>query len=82
VDDPYLERRLQKLEEGVEEYLRDQRLILSELKRVSKGLDEVKEKLSAIDKRLAMQEVKSGLLGGVGGAIVMALKWVLTGNLR
>ncbi len=82
MDETYLERRLQKLEDGVEEYLRDQRMILEALKDLKAGVGTLGETVNAIDKRLAMQEVRSGLIGGLGGGLVMAVKWFLTGSAK
>jgi hypothetical protein len=82
VDDQFLEHRLQRIESDVGEYTRDQRLILSELKRFSSWLNELDGRFDLLDIRLAKQEVKAGLWGAIGGAaavivaIFLRLLWI------
>lgn len=81
MDDTYLERRLQQLEEDASEYLRDQRLILSELKRFNDWLSRLDARLNELHTRLTTQEIRAGLFGAIAGAIpllIAALVWYFT----
>lgn len=86
MDEQDLERRLQQLGEGVNEYLRDRALILSELKRFNDVLDRLDGRFIKLDIRLTRQEVKAGLWGVVGGAaaiiVAIYLKFLFSGIVR
>lgn len=74
------------MDKGGDEYLRDQRLILSELKRLADWLEKLDGRFSKLDIRLAKQETKSGWWGALGGAAVIIvaifLKFLFSGTLR
>ena len=86
MDEQELERRLHKIEKEGSEYVKDQRLILSELKRLNDGLEKLDVRLDKIDLRLTKQEVKAGMWGALAGAatILMAvfLRFLFTGSVR
>lgn len=69
---------------GWSEYVKDQRLILSELKRFNGWLNEIDKRLNNIDTRLAVQEFKAGVWGLLGGLIAVALAlavgWLKSGR--
>jgi hypothetical protein len=69
--------------DGWREY---QRLVLAELKRFNAWLNDIDNRLNQITTRLAVQEVKAGFFGAIGGAatilVLIFLKWLFTGSVR
>lgn len=76
----------QQRDNGGEEYKRDQRLILSELKRFAAWLETLDGRFVALDIRLSKQEVKAGMWGALGGAatiiVAIFLRLLWTGSVR
>ena len=86
MDEQEIERRLHKIEKEGSEYIKDQRLILSELKRLNDGLEKLDGRLDKLDLRLTKQEVKAGMWGALAGAatilVAIFLKLLWTGSVR
>jgi len=86
MDEQELERRLHKIEKEGSEYVKDQRLILSELKRLADWLEKLDTRFGKLDIRLSKQEVTAGMWGAIGGAAAIAvaifLKLLWTGSVR
>jgi hypothetical protein len=55
------------------DWMRYQKLVLSEMKRFSDSLDSIEHRLNIIDKEIATLKVQSGVWGLIGGMIPVAI---------